>query len=225
MKGRNDMKKDFSIGEAVQFGWNTMKANFGFFLGVLIVAWVIIAVPSAIAGKLQQESAGLAFLFNIIAIIVRLIVSIGLIRIALKFSDNEKPVFNDLFSFPPFFWRYLGGSILFGLIVFGGMLLLIIPGIIWTIKFQYFGYCIIDKNLGPIDALKKSSAITNGIKWELFGFGIVLWLINLLGALVFIVGLFATVPTTLIAYAFVYRKLLEQTESIQAPETPQPATQ
>lgn len=217
------MNKDFSIGEAVKFGWNIMKSNFWFFLGVLIVAWVIVAIPSGIARLLQRESPGFGFLFNVIAWVVQLIVAIGFIRIALRFVDNEKAVFNDLFSFPPYFWRYLGGYILYFLIVVGGMILLIIPGIIWAIKFQYFGYCIIDQNLDPVDALKKSSAITNGIKWELFGFGIVLALINILGALVFFVGLFATVPTTLVAYAFVYRRLLQQTEAIQE-QTPQPAT-
>ncbi|UCG91628.1 MAG: hypothetical protein JSV97_11195 [candidate division WOR-3 bacterium] len=217
------MNKDFSIREAVKFGWNTMKSNFWFFLGILIVAWVIVAIPSGIATLLQKQSPGFVFLFNIITWVVQLIVAIGFIRIALRFVDNEKAEFNDLFSFPPYFWRYLGGSILYFLIVAGGMILLIIPGIIWAIKFQYYGYGIIDQNLDPVDALKKSSAITNGIKWELFGFGIVLALINILGALVFFVGLFATVPTTLVAYAFVYRRLLQQTEAIQA-QTPQPAT-
>lgn len=201
-----------------------MKSNFWFFVGVLIVAWVIVAIPSGLANVVQKESSGFAFLFNVISWIAQLIISIGFIRIALRFLDNEKPVFNDLFSFPPYFWRFLGGSILYGLIVAGGIILLIIPGIIWAIKFQYFGYCIIDQNLDPVDALKKSSAITNGMKWELFGFGIVLALVNILGVLILFVGLFTTVPTTLVAYAFVYRKLLEQTEAIPAPETPsQPA--
>ncbi|MEA3324508.1 MAG: hypothetical protein U9Q37_05135 [Euryarchaeota archaeon] len=60
------------------------------------------------------------------------------------------------------------GLILYGFIVVGGLILLTIPGIIWAIKFQFFDYLIVDKGLGPIDALEKSSEITRGVKWDLF---------------------------------------------------------
>jgi len=40
----------------------------------------------------------------------------------------------------------------------------------------------------------------------------VLGIINLLGLICLGVGLFATIPTTMVAMAFVYRKLLAQTE-------------
>ena len=139
----------------------------------------------------------------------------GLIKIALRFCDKEKGEFAELFSCFPLFFKYLFGSILCMLIVLGGMILLIIPGIIWSIKFQFFTYFIIDKGLGPIEALKRSSAITKGAKWDLFIFGLLLGLINLLGALCLLVGLFATIPTTIVAMAFVYRKLLAQTEIVQ----------
>ena len=96
--------------------------------------------------------------------------------------------------------------------------MLIIPGIIWGIKFQFFSYFIVDKGLGPIEALKRSSTITKGAKWDLFLFGLLVWLINLLGALCLLVGLFATIPTTGVAMAFVYHKLLTQTEIAQKEE-------
>ncbi len=46
-----------------------------------------------------------------------------------------------------------------------------------------------------------------GAKWDLFLFGLLLGLINFVGALVFLIGLFATIPTTMVAYAYVYRHL------------------
>lgn len=215
-------KKDFSIGDALKAGWDTMKGNFWYFVGILIVAFVIVAVPNAIAGVLQKSFPGLSFLFRIIGWIADIIIAIGFITIALKFLDGQKPEFNDLFSFQPFFWKYLGASILTGLIVFGGFLLLIIPGIYWAIKFQFFGYFVVDQGCDPVEALRKSSRITYTVKWQLLGFGILCMLINWLGAIVLLVGLFVTVPLTLIAYSVVYRKLLEQTESAQV-TIPQPA--
>lgn len=213
-------KKDFLIGEAIKYGWNIMKANLWFFVGVLIVAWLVTAIPRGIADRLQEDASGLAVLFNIIYWIAQTIISIGIIKIVLKFLADEKPEFVELFRFQGNFWRYVGSSILYGLIVIGGIILFIVPGIYWAIKFQFFGYCIVDQKLGPVEALKKSSKITYQVKWKLLGFGLVMVGINILGFLCLFVGLFATIPTTMIAFAYVYRKLLSQTETVQNTDTP-----
>lgn len=94
--------------------------------------------------------------------------------------------------------------------------MLIIPGIIWAIKFQYYGYFIVDKGLGPIKALEASSNLTDGVKWDLFLFGLLLTCIDLLGLLCLGIGLFAAIPTTIIARAFVYRRLESQLDVSQA---------
>mgnify|MGYP001580926209 CR=1 FL=1 len=205
----------FSKREAIRFGWNTMKSNLGFFIGLLIVVILIGIVPGIIADLLAKDAPVLSIIISIASWVLQLVIGMGLIKIALRFCDKEKGEFAELFSCFPLFFKYLFGSILCMLIVLGGMILLIIPGIIWSIKFQFFTYFIIDKGLGPIEALKRSSAITKGAKWDLFIFGLLLGLINLLGALCLLVGLFATIPTTIVAMAFVYRKLLAQTEIVQ----------
>jgi len=50
-------------------------------------------------------------------------------------------------------------------------------------------------------------------------FDLLLGLINLLGAICLLIGLFATIPTTMVATAFVYRKLLAQIEVAQVIES------
>lgn len=210
-------KKNFSNTEAIKYGWSVMKANLWYFVGILIVAWLIVGIPGALADHFQKNDMGfLALLFNIITSVLRVIISIGMIKIALKFLAEEKPEFMDLFRFQGNFWRFVGGSILYGLIVVAGFILLIVPGIYWAIKFQWFGYCIVDQKLGPVNALKKSAEMTQTVKWQLLGFALVIMGINILGFLCLFIGLFATVPTTLMAYAFVYRKLLGQTEAVPA---------
>jgi uncharacterized membrane protein len=209
-------KKDFSIEEALQYGWNIMKANIWFFVGVLVVAWVIAGIPHVIANVLQRDSGGISVIFRIIAWVANIIISIGLITIALKFLDDKVPKFEDLFSFKPYFWKYFGASILTALVVWTGLILLIIPGIYWALKFQFFGYFVVDKGCDPIESMRRSSQITQSVKWKLLGFGIVLAIINVIGAMCLFVGLFVTVPVTLLAFSSVYRKLLSQTESAQA---------
>ena len=137
----------------------------------------------------------------------------GLIKITLKLLDKKETEINDLFSCSKYFINFVASGILYGLIILGGFILLIVPGIIWSIKYKFFGYFIIDKGMGPVEALKASANITQGAKWDLFLFGILLALINLLGALALLVGLFVTIPTTLIATTYVYRKLAKQAKA------------
>ena len=209
----------FSIGEALAFGWDTMKSNLGFFIGLLIVWGLLITVPAIIAGMAMEANVFLGVILHIADFALTIVISMGLVKIALRFCDNEKGRFSDLFSQYRLFFNYLLALILYMLIVSGGFVLLIIPGIIWGIKFWFFDYFVIDKRLGPIEALKRSYAITTGVKWNLFVFFLAVTGINLLGALALLVGLFATIPTTMVACAFVYRRLLAQTEIAPVSET------
>lgn len=201
----------FSKKEAIKFGWSIAKRYFWLFLLVLLTSFFLQVIPNVLKSAVGKNQPIVLILFltliSVLAGIVKLITDLGIIKIALKFADNQIAVFKDLFGSYGYFWKYLGGFILYSLIVVGGFLLLIIPGIIWTIRFQYYSYFIVDKGLGPIESLKQSWRITRGSVWNLWFFGLVLGLLNIGGALLLLVGLFLTVPTTMIASAYVFRKL------------------
>ncbi len=224
----------FSLNGALTFGWRIMKRHFWFFIGIFIITILLEIIPNVLAGIVAEQVPTLSLLINLAAGIIGMIAGMGVFKIALKFCDDEPIEIADLFSCAPLFMKYLLGSILYGLIVAAGLILLIIPGLIWAVKFQFFSYCIIDKKLGPIEALKASSRMTRGVKWDLFVFGVVLMLMNSVGFLCLglaplapILALFTTayrivqigllcvglglvlamIPTTLVAYAFVYRSL------------------
>jgi uncharacterized membrane protein len=198
------------MGEAIEFGWNTTKNNLGFFIGLMIIAGLILIVPGTLSQLTKHGALGLPIIFSIASFILQIVIGMGVIKIILKFCDNEKAELPDLFSCSPLFFKYLFGSIIYGLIVSAGMILLIIPGFIWAIKFYFFSYFIVNKNLGPIEALKRSSAITEGTKRDLLLFGLLLFGINFISAIPFFFGWFVTIPTTTIAVAFVFRKLLSE---------------
>lgn len=202
----------FSKKEALRFGWVTMKNNIGFFIGILMMAGLFAVASGIITKTVELNKGNNAVIFLLLPIAIAIwalqrVVEMGSMRIALKFNDKEKPVFLDLFSCFPLFFKYIAGTILYLLIMIGGLCLLVVPGIIWMIKFQFFGFLIIDKNLGPIEALKKSYEITRGVKWNLFLFHVIMMALVSLGALCLLVGLFAAIPMTLVAYTYVYRKL------------------
>jgi uncharacterized membrane protein len=211
--------KKFSLGDSISFGWNTFKANIGFFLSVMVV-FLIINVVFSFIGK-RIDSAFLRFIINIISLAINTIMGIGLLRIALKFYDKQKSEIGDLFKPQDLFVKYLLVEVFGGLAVFIGFILLIVPGIILGIMFQFAGYFVVDKKLDAIEALKRSMAMTSGIKMDLFLMDVVLVVLNILGGICFGIGLLVTIPITILTIGYVYRNLLAKEEGIpQAPQEP-----
>ena len=204
-------KPQFSKKEAVKFGFGIAKNNILFFIGLLIIVVFVSVLTSALRNGVQK--AALAYLvFTVVQYLVNTVVAMGLIKISLEFVAKVKPRIRDIVYYKPIV-KYVLASIASGVIVFVGFILLIIPGIILAVRLQYATYLIVDKNLGPIEALKTSWKLTRGNTWNLFFFGILLGLINILGVLCLVVGLFVTVPLGMVATTFVYRKLLLQSEA------------
>ena len=213
-------RKYFNFSDVLSYGWGVMKANLWFFVGLGFLYLIISIVPDIARGVLKTlhlpkaSDTTLEILLQVLGLVINIVLAIGLIKIALSFCDEQKPRIGTLFDAWGCFWRVVGTGILYGLIILAGFILLIVPGIIWAVKFSLCYYFVIDKGLGPIEALKASSRTTMGVKWQLFGFGIVCALINLLGLFCLIVGIFATYPTVLVASALVYRQLLAQTPEL-----------
>ncbi len=205
-------KKEFFTKEAIQYGWAMFKANVPFFVGIFLIVGANSIIGRILVFSLRKDYLLLSDLIQVISWIVGSLFSIGLVKIALSFYDHKKSEYSDLWSHYRLLLSYIVGSILYGLVFSVGLILLVIPGLIFFVKFHFYSYYIVDKGLGPIEALKKSSALTHGVKKRLYIFFGTLFVLNLLGALALLVGLFATVPVTILADAFVYRKLLEQTE-------------
>jgi uncharacterized membrane protein len=101
-----------------------------------------------------------------------------------------------------------GAAIIIARVVIG---LLIIAGIAVTIylslRFMFSQYIMIDKNVGIIEAIKKSGQLTEGIKWQLILLILALTGIIILGVLAVVIGLFVAIPLSMIASATVYLQL------------------
>jgi uncharacterized membrane protein len=201
--------KSFSINEALSAGWTAFTGRAGFFIGLLLLLGVLSIIPQIVIKSV--EAVWLAIVLGIVFQLFQYFLTVGMLRISLMVVDGGQASIGDLFSGAPSFAPYVLGTLLYSLIVAAGLVLLVVPGIIAMVMFGYYGYLIIDSGLGPVDALKASAALTQGARWKLLGFGFVLTVLNLLGAVPFGLGLFATVPVSLVAMAFVYRRLSSQT--------------
>ena len=106
---------------------------------------------------------------------------------------------------------YLVAAIIFGIAVFVGLILFIIPGIIVSLIFMFYGYTIVQNpSTSPIDALKRSAEITKGHRWQLLGLTVLLLIINVIGAILCGIGLLFTYGITAIAVAHAYKSLSGQ---------------
>jgi uncharacterized membrane protein len=214
------MGKKFSIEEAISFSLEILKNNFWFILGLQVIVLAINLFPE-VANFVFEDFSTMEIPLLIVAIgffILQIIVSIGMIKIFLGLHDKkDQRSVGELFSGVDYFFNYIIGGVIYAIIVVFGFILLIIPGIIWSMKYQFFAYLIIDKNMRPIDALKESARITQGHKMNLFIFSLLAILLNLAGLLFFGIGLLVTIPLTSLAVVRIYRKLsTEEAVAVQA---------
>jgi uncharacterized membrane protein len=187
----------FSKGEAVRFGWTIVMAN----LGLAIVAMIIMLMINAF--PVYTESVVVA----LVSAFFTVVVALGVMRMALRFVDGERGELIDLFAKIPLVVPYLIASIIVGLVTTAGFILLVIPGIYWGLRLQFFGWVIVDKEVGALEATRVSWETTRGSAWQLFLMWWLLFFVNVLGFLAIGIGLLVTVPLSLVAMGHVYRTL------------------
>lgn len=207
------MQKNIDIAEALHFGWDTLRANFVTYLKILIV-WVLLSViPTVLVGKLSMVSRMLALPLQFLLLVWQAVLSMGAIYVGFKLIDKKNVEIPDLWACLPKTLDYLIVKVLVTIIVSIGFVLLIVPGCIWMLQFFFAGYLVVDRGERALDAMKKSSAIAHGAKWSLAGYLAAVFVVNLVGLICFGVGLLVTLPMTMIASLYVYRKLLTQTSA------------
>lgn len=198
----------FSVGEAIRFGWNTFTKRPWFFIGIVVAMFVVYGILSTVTDPKNNEMSGvMPFLVTVAAAALGMLIEMMLINLALKAHDNVETVqFSDAWGKLPF-WNYIGVKILAAIIIIVGLILLVFPGIIAALMFLFSNYLVVDRGLGPIEALKESMRITKGHRWQLLLLVLAVAGLNILGALALFLGLLVTVPVSILAMAHVYRTL------------------
>lgn len=216
----------FSTKESLRYGWDKLKANFWKFIAVTACMLAVGLISELFSNMFENNTsalAGIVFFIGIIAaVVLSLVIKIGSTKFFLSVHDGEVPSIKFIFSAFGVFWKYIWVSILQGLIMLGGFILLIVPGIIWSIKYSFAPTIVIDTGISARAALRESGNITQGAKLKLFGFYIVIGLINILGYIAFGIGILVTLPLTTLAYIYVYRILSQKKAGLNIRPEPTP---
>ncbi|AFY74182.1 hypothetical protein Syn7502_02170 [Synechococcus sp. PCC 7502] len=190
---------EIKIGEYISQGFEVLKQYFGSFIGfffltaLITLALNLVPILGGIASSIIGAPLGAGFTF----------VGLAIIR-------KQPYVFNDFFKglSNKYFLQIFLLSLVGGAITALGFLLLIIPGIYIAVSYAFALQIAIDWELDFWEALETSRKFVSKNWFSVFGFLLVLGLINLAGALVLGIGLFFTAPLTICSLLVAYNDIL-----------------
>ncbi len=197
--------KSFSKREAFAVAWQTFKERPLFIIGLFVITMVVSSSMSSLA---NHSTGGILMILNLIDFAVQILLGMGMTLILIRVYDNVDTGYRDFFEPIPAFVSYIVATILTTIIISLGFLLLVIPGIVASIALMFVPYLIIDRNMGPIEAIKESVNLSKGHMWNLLILGLFIIAFNIVGALALGIGLIVTIPVSALAVVHVYRWLL-----------------
>ena len=167
------------------------KANYWPMVGICLLYTILISV---VAGLACIPVVGI-----IITVIVAPVIEISfMLQMYWTYHSGEAPTPSHLFEGfkEKRIWHIVGGYWYMGLFTVLWSLLLVIPGIVKSVAYSMTPYILMDQpEISATDALKKSMAMTDGYKWNIFLFDLsfIGWM--LLSIITFgIVGIFYVFP-------------------------------
>jgi len=214
----------WEVGPILGRSWELFTRHLWVVLGAVAVMAVTSAAFSAIDGRLEgwaghagwsvtEQLIGLARLALLgLSWAVNTLLTLGSIRIYLKAARGEAPRIADLFGEGRHLVAGIVASLVTGLGVAAGAMLLVVPGVILMLGWMFSLVALVDQGLGPMEAIRCSWRITSGEKG-----GLLLWTLVCLGLMVAGllacgVGIVVALPVCGLGTTLIYLDLLERSD-------------
>jgi uncharacterized membrane protein len=213
----------FRVGEALSFGWARFKGNWLFWVLFVLLTFVIGAIfNSGSVGDIQEQinassdpeamqelaasASGASSLLQLIGSLVLAVLQALGINAALREVSGEKATWGTLFKVNSYGMIILAALLLM-VASFVGVLLCGL-GLIAVAIFAVFTYHnVVDKGMNAWAAFTSSFSLVGKNFGAVFLLELALFGINILGAILCGLGLFITLPLSVLALAFAYRRL------------------
>ncbi|NTU69054.1 MAG: hypothetical protein HGB02_09305 [Chlorobiaceae bacterium] len=182
---------------AITGGWTLFKAHSGEFIGFTIILFLVSAISSLFS------NAG-----SLIVSAVFSPLSAGFLIATFRILAGKEFHFNDLFSGFNHFLPLLLAGLATGCLVAAGFVLLIVPGIYFMVSYLFASAIVLDYGVEFWQAMEISRRLVGKHWFRLFGFMVLLVLINLLGLLALGIGMLVSIPVTSCALAVAYRGIV-----------------
>ncbi len=204
---------NFSATNIIGQAWDLWKRH-------IVFTWMILGITLAIHIVFTiLDPKGESFLVAILSSLVSLFFGLGTIALFLKLvrTDQEGEI-KEIVGQVDIYMQAVIATIVFALMLFVGFILLIIPGIYVAVRFMFLSYVLVDQKLGWKESLREASRLSEGNRLNLFGFMVLLALMNMLGALALVIGLLVTAPLSYIAMTMAYEYLKKEKSGVATEE-------
>ncbi len=196
----------FSIGSAFSSAWETFKVKPWSLMGILLLFSGISLAIGLIETLLTGSTIVLGLQFTLIRSGVSAFGQMLFIKMGLNIhykSINETGVYPDVGTWMKIF----GASILYSLLIIIGLILLIIPGIYFSVKYVLYTYVIVDQDQGVIDSFSEAGNLAKGNWWKLFLLSIITGALSFSGLLLLGVGVIFTSTLSQLIWMHAYLQL------------------
>jgi hypothetical protein len=208
-----------SIERALQRGWRGTQQQFLPLLGIIFVAW---AIPIGmmflfwlLGFIIPKDQVVLEWLYKTITFLISFTIGImlemGMIRVQLKVLDGFRPRMADLFEGNHTFINFIVSNTCYNFLLFWGYIMLFVPGVILNLAMQFGSYFVVDKQIGPIEALRASWIASRDARIQLLLAMLLFNAMRSLGFLVLFIGLVPIHMIIILATADLYKQILENT--------------
>ena len=141
----------------------------------------------------------------LISQVVSIFLSLGISRIGLNLVSGKEFSVGMLFGGSRKLLPAVGATILYGLMVALGMVLLIVPGIYLALRYGQYLTAMVDRDLGIMESFQYSSSITTNNRMNLFLLVLLAIVIMLAGCLALVVGMIFAFPVVWLSWIVAYR--------------------
>jgi uncharacterized membrane protein len=212
-----------AAGSAYGFGWGRVKK---FFLDLFLITIIVAAVyiPLGMIQSLDGHDTPGGVLLRIFSfgylILLLSPLDFGASWVFLKCVRGEKIDVQDMFSVFENYLNVVLAGLLATAIVGLGMMLLLVPGIIFACRLAFVRYLVMDRKMEPVEAVKESWRMTRGHANQIFLTGLLAFFVALAGLLCFGVGVIVSWMWIRCAFASMYYAVSELERSKGQPAAP-----
>jgi uncharacterized membrane protein len=181
------------LGDYFKTGWGLFTQYPGGFVGFCLLYLLI-----------QAALHSIPYLGAVASFAVSTPLLMGNFIVSAKLLHGQTPEFRDFFEGFQYFLPLLLLSLVAGLFIGIGTLLLIIPGVYLIVAYMFASYLVVDRRLDFWPAMELSRRTVNPRWFGFFAFVLLVALLNLAGAIALGVGLLVTIPVSFCAVTAAY---------------------
>ncbi len=186
-------------------GWNLARSGFW----SLLVLVFIVSLVDISSSSLGSPDTGGFILSLLLGFLLTGPIRIGSDWVFLEAARKKDYRITDIFTvFQKHYVSAVGASVLSFILVLTGLILFIIPGIVFMVRLSFVNYLIMDKGLDAWQAIKESWEMTAGHFWTIFWMQLITIPLLIFGLMLLVVGIFPVVVWISSSFAVLYNSVL-----------------